>query len=138
MRDYVLNRLTFIILSITLSFCTPSRRITDQRSYYSVSRLDSIGNYYLIYAMRNDSVFQIASEKKRVANCDPIRVNSKYLFKLKSRIFTGEVNGKGITNATHDLVKCVGLDHDTEVCFDDNCVQDLFYTKNMEGLCYRP
>lgn len=130
--------LALIILIIAMSFCAPLRRTIDHKAYYTVTKLDSIGNYYLIYAMRNDSTFQIASEKTRVVNCDQLKVNSKYLFELKSRIFTGEVNGRKITTATNDLVKCVGLDRDTIVCFDDNCVQDLFYTENIEGLCYRP
>lgn len=129
---------SLIILTIVVSFCAPRRKSIDQTFYYSITKLDSVGNYYLIYATRNDSTFQIASEKTRVANCDKLQVNSKYLFKLKSRVFTGKINGKRITAATNDLVKCLGLDQETIVCFDDNCVQDLFYTENIAGLCYRP
>jgi hypothetical protein len=136
--SYYMRILTSIIFVITITFCAPLRSTQDQAHHYTVSRLDSIGNFYLIYAMRNDSIFQIASGKTRSTNCDPLEVNGKYVFKLKSRIFIGEVNGTKITRATNDLVKCIGLDRVTTVCFDDNCVQDLFYTENIAGLCYRP
>jgi len=128
--------LNLIIFAVTVSFCTPFSRTIAQS--YTINRIDSIENFYVIYATRNDSTFQIASKKAKVLNCDQLKINAKYSLKLKSRVFTGKANGAKITSATNDLVKCIGLDRVTVVCFDDNCVQDLFYTENIEGLCYRP
>ncbi len=121
-----------------MCFCSQFNTAHNQSLDYTVVRIDSVENYYLIYAKRNDSTFQIASKKVKVVGCTKLRVNDKYSFKLKSRIFTGEVGGRNISPATNDLVKCVGLDEDTVVCIDDNCVNDLFYSENIEDACYRP
>lgn len=132
MRIFIL-----IILAVTTCFCTTPRNTIDQEDFYIVTRIDSVGNFFLIYAIRNDSIFEIASKKTKVVDCDQLKVDKKYFFKLRSRIFTGEIDGGKIADVTNDLVKCIGLDRETTVCFDDNCVQDLFYTENIEGLCYR-
>lgn len=126
-----------IILAFVACFCTTSRNTTDQKDFYRITRLDSIGNFFLIYAMRNDSIFQIASKKSKNVDCDQLKVDNKYLFKLRSMIFTGEIGGGKITDDSNGLVKCIGLDRETTVCFDDSCVQDLFYTEDIEGLRYR-
>jgi hypothetical protein len=128
----------FLTIATAMCFCSQFNTAHNQSLDYTVVRIDSVENYYLIYAKRNDSTFQIASKKVKVVGCTKLRVNDKYSFKLKSRIFTGEVGGRNISPATNDLVKCVGLDEDTVVCIDDNCVNDLFYSENIEDACYRP
>ncbi len=128
--------LILILLLFATSFCTVPQEQGDLSQDYMITKIDSIGNYYSVYAMRNDSIFQIASKKSSVKNCNLLQVNGRYQLSLRSMLFVGEKDGINITRATNDLVKCVGVDETTSICFDDDSVQDLFYTDNLNGLCY--
>lgn len=126
-------RLVIFLVSIFVIFgCFSSQN----ESRYTIVKLESIGNFNKIYALRNDSTFQIISRKVTANDCDQIKIKSKYQLELKSIIFTDDLNNEKITYMTNHYVKCVVLDKDVSACIEDNTVQDLFYTPNLEGLCY--
>jgi hypothetical protein len=113
--------------------CSKDRASADPKSY-TILKIDSITNYYLVYGSRNDSIFKIVSKKENSAGvCQKIQPGKKYALNLRSSIITG----KNITPATNDLVQCIGFDSTTTICFEDSCVQDLFRTYNLKGLCHQ-
>jgi hypothetical protein len=120
---------------ISLANCVKKQSV-DSRELFTVAKIDSSGNFYLVYAVRNDSTFKIVSKKNIYKECDGIAINKSYPFKLRSSIFTGKVANGQITAMTNDLVECVGYDSVTTICFEDNCVRDLFSSDNLKGLCF--
>lgn len=103
---------------------------------YSVFKIDSINNYYLIYAKRNDSLFKIISEKQSVEKCNSIKVNKKYLFKLHS-IWNREehVGNSNVSLKYNNYINCIQLNENTEICIERDSINDLNYADNIKGLC---
>lgn len=130
-----------LLLAIVLFFygCRGTGTNSPEKTYlgnYQVTRIDSIGNYYLIYAFRNDSTFKIVSKKYAVKYCNRILQSNSYFFSLRSSLIDTSI-GEGLYSPKGNLsVNCHGYDNDTTICFEDGCVRDLFYADNIKGLCY--
>ena len=110
---------------------------TEQDSVlYNVSKIDSINNYYLIYARQGKYVYKIVSEKMVQPNCLDIKVGDSYRFDLRS-VF--EVNGRRIipANAIYELTGWQ-IDKSTVITFEGDSIRDIFYATNIKGLCFVP
>jgi hypothetical protein len=96
---------------------------------YTVKKLDSVNQFYLVYLERNDSVFKVLSKKEEVINCQPFQIGENYEFKLISWFKPEEIHlklrmsGVKIENAYITIER-------------DSVVGDLFTTENLKGLCY--
>jgi hypothetical protein len=106
---------------------------------YQVVRIDSVGNYLVIYANKNDSIFKVITKKVSEQNCRRIKINGTYDFRLKS-IF-GDNNlklGDGVLHPKSDLhVGCISFDSATMICYSEKgIVRDLFFDENMKGSCF--
>jgi hypothetical protein len=57
----------------------------DKFSYYEITKIDSLGNYYLIEAKNNKYIYRIASIKRSKLNCkNIIREGKIYQLDLRS------------------------------------------------------
>jgi len=99
---------------------------------YKVYKIDSIKNFYLIYAKRKDIPYKIVSEKTHVDNCEPIRVNEKYPFILHSRLSSRKI---GNTKIMPGNVDCFYYGDSTFICLED-AIYDLHSADNIKGLCF--
>lgn len=102
---------------------------------YHVTRIDSVGNYYTIYASRYDSTFKIVS-KKSPKKCLDIKVGSDYPFRLTSVLQDVHVGGQVFSPKENLLVTCFSFDEETTICYEDGCVKDLFEIDKANGLCW--
>jgi len=93
---------------------------------YKVVRIDSIGTVYLIYAQKDNLVYKIVSAKVESGDCKNIKVNGEYGFHLFTRFFSSRKTAPNITG-----VEVNG----TTVHVEDGCVDDLFNSINVKGLC---
>jgi hypothetical protein len=124
-----------LINLLIFCFSTSSKPSGESARSYFITRIDSTGNYYLLYASRNDSTFEIASVKEATTtNCNKVKLNERYTFRLQSRIY----QAGNITRQTNHHVECLTLDSITTVCFKKGSVRDLFFVDNLFGLCYDP
>jgi hypothetical protein len=125
-----MNNLLIIIL-ITLSCRTVNQELKIDKSDslsvtgYKISKIDSINEVYIIYAIRNDSIFKIVSEKEN-GGCKKIKKGHTYDLECQSLItgVSGKLHIAGVKfNGT--LIKLEG----------GKVVWDLFYCENLKGLC---
>lgn len=105
----------------------------QQEALYKVYKIDSIKNFYLIYAKRKDTLYKIVSQKAISENCISIRVNQKYPFILHSRLAE---RARGKIKILPGLVNCFSYAYDTVICFEGDSINDLHSAENVKGLCF--
>ena len=101
---------------------------------YKVYKIDSINNYYLIYAKKGHDLFKVVSKKERIKMCNSIIVNNVYEFHLHSIL---SINGHPIIPA-NEIMELSGfmIDHSTVIRFEGDSIRDLYYADNIKGLCF--
>ena len=116
--------LAFFIL--TLPTLVTEKPRSDEKGLFRVVKIQSIHDYYVIYASKDNLKYKIVSKKQSRDGCVKIRRNQEYKFELKELEFLGgsEVN-------------CVSFDKRTIICRceDEDCAFGLFMTNNLQGLC---
>lgn len=131
-----------ILLTLLIATACSHRNITRSNSSsnsvdttYTVYKIDSIGNFYLIYAKRTDTLYKIVSEKKYDLRCKKIKTGKSYSFNLVS-IGKNPIIIDGARMYAF-LVNCLTFDEETVICLErENGITDLFYTKDIKGLCF--
>ena len=102
---------------------------------YKVYKIDSINTYYLIYAKKGDTLYKIVSTKEIIENCERIKVNVRYDFKLHSSLSDFKI-GNVTIHQTDLNVSCYAYDASTYICLERDSINDLYYADNIKGLCY--
>lgn len=144
-----MNKVFFLLSFCVLLACNLSKKNTTSAGMqsssinkllgaYQVFKIDSLDNFYLIYATKNDSSYKILSEKTLLTNCNKIFVTGNYDFVLQ--------NAKDITitNESQTLkfylfnVDCLIYNDSTKICIErsGNFVPALFRATNVKGLCF--
>lgn len=104
--------------------------------FHKVIKIDSINNYYLIYTTKNDSLFKIVSEKSYLNNCKKIKEGKDYPLKVVSMSKSApSIAGIKISPVNYLDVQCFQFDKNTQICKEEG-IDDLYFTKNLNGLCY--
>jgi hypothetical protein len=137
----------FILLFVILGSCSHSKVLhtiqpneissdAQNTTPYKVYKIDSINNFYLIYARRSDSLYKIVSKKEGVENCNRIRENGMYDFKLHAHSENRTIGGAKILPQNSLLVNCFSYDDSTKICLERDSINDLHYAENIRGLCF--
>jgi hypothetical protein len=129
-----------LFLGILFFSTTCSRKSTasvinkKDSTSYDVYKIDSIHTYYLIYARQMENNYKILSPKEKSDNCNEIKVNNRYRFKIHS-IFI--VNGQPTIPAS-GINELSGwkFDDSTTINFEKGTVWGLFLADNIKGLCF--
>lgn len=132
MRNYIL----FIIFSIFIISCVGSRNALEDMNSYSIYKIDSINNYYLIYARKNDSIYKIVSKKEKMEDCKKIKLGKKYNLELQSlKSQTPVIDGVKISPVNYLDINCFTFEDNTQICKEEG-VYDLYFAENIKGLCF--
>jgi hypothetical protein len=100
---------------------------------YQVYKIDSINNYYIIYAKSGVKLFKIVSPKFKINQCNKIIVDNVYKFHLHSMLY---VNGHSIIPANQKFeISGWRIDDSTTIDFEGDSIRDLYYADNVKGLC---
>ena len=106
-------------------------------SIFTVRKIDSINNYYFIYAKRNNKWFKIVSKKEKNIRNNKIKINTDYRFSLHSiwneKVMIGGIN---VSPSQTPYVTCLGFEEKTMICIERDSINDLFSSKNLNGLNY--
>lgn len=101
---------------------------------YQVYEIDSINNYYLIYAKKNDMNYKMVSKKYNDSNCTSLMVGNYYNFKLHS-VFSS--NGEPLFLKGMAHLYAWKPDENTVITLEgDGAFRNLFFIENLKGLCY--
>lgn len=108
-------------------------------SGYEVCRIDSIKNWYIIYAERNDSVFKIVSMKKAESQCNMIFIGERYNLSLQKRIENVlSSNGLKLIPMNYLSIQNTSYNEDTDVFIEhEDGVFELYTCVNLSGLCLK-
>lgn len=125
-----------LVFAITfISACVGTQHSIDDRKMdgFRVTRIDSSSNkVYVIYAKRNDTIFKIVSFRED-SDCVKIKANRYYNFELES-LFLRNLNGQDLS--PNALPHVEGIDyHGVLITLERDSINDLFYAKNLVGLC---
>jgi len=124
-----------ILCSCSLSKSRTPTQTISAFELYKVYKIDSIHNFYLIYAKKRDSIYKIVSQKYMDESCNRIRVNNEYQFNLHSSLTNRRIGSDVILPQNSLLVNCFYYDDSTTICIERDSINDLHYATNVRGLC---
>lgn len=139
-----INKIYLIICFIVLSI-SKAYSIGKSDSLYKILKIYTRGDYHVIHAQRNDSLFKIISKKvlpDKKANLEQLKKGKYYYFD-----FGGEDNDttkakidplKGVMNYLDVKNNKFFIDGETKIKFTKRFHCRLYKTKNLIGLYYVP
>lgn len=96
---------------------------TVNQPVYEIYRIDSVSNFYLIYAKMDTMRYEIVSEKVPSQTCEPIVIGKSYPLILHSK-------WEQFTNSQQPLEDSLIIQPNQEEGF-----YDLYHASNLKGLC---
>ncbi len=132
-----LSLLLILSVSCSVSKLSSSKQRGNYSNYYKVYKIDSVNNFYLIYARKRDSLYKIVSQKHATANCVRIQENGEYEFTLHSSLSNRSVGTDVILPQNSLSVNCFNYNDSTTICLERDSINDLFYADNLKGLCFK-
>lgn len=129
--------LSLFLVSVVFSnlFCSNNKgaipiAVNTIDSSYKVYRIDSVSNFYLVYASRDSIRHKIVSSKQSCEKGDRIEIGNNYTFRLRSMLYDFD----GVKVVPGGLVGCIYVDGATKICIEDS-ITDLESAENLIGLC---
>lgn len=133
-----MKNLIATILTITTIACSTTKKNCKQdEDMYSITKIDSVDNYYVIYGKFKDDNYKLISEKTNSKCGNEVVVGKKYNLKTQS-IFTMKIMVKDTVREISNNVniKCMTLGK-TIICKEyENGIYDVLKSENLQGLCY--
>jgi hypothetical protein len=130
--------LIFFFFGIGLSYSFTNKSNDSKKIDYTIIKIDSIKNWYFIYATRNDSVFKIVSIKNKNCKCERISIGKRYHLELQKRLENVlSKDGLKIIPMNYLDESGIAFDQNTDVFVPhEKGTFGLYSCKNMEGLCH--
>lgn len=128
--------IAFIILFSALPiYSCGAQEAAVVRGIYSIRNIDSIDNYYILYARNKGDIYKIVSRKNGYKESfrKRLRLGNSYAFILFSKRYERGIMGPFSTLE----VSCMLFDDSTGICVERGCVNDLFETRQLNGLFYK-
>jgi hypothetical protein len=120
----------FIVIVCFNLKCIDRYNTQNANTSYHVYKVDSLNNFYLIYASKQGGKYKIVSEKKHCESGDKILKAGYYEFDLYSIIYNSD------TLPIHPGgVGSIQVDSLTTIFLEDS-IYDIFSAKNINGLCF--
>ncbi len=129
---------TFIIIGIILLSGNNEKDSQYKQDDYQICKIDSIKNWYLIYAVRNDSIFKIASMKKTHEECERIIIGKKYNFLLQKRLENVlSSNGLKMLPINYLHIEEQNFNDSTDIFIKyEEGVYGIYTCENLEEICF--
>ena len=131
-----------IVFSIIIFICScifarkntvDRNAVSNNDSLFSVYKIDSINNYYLVYLEKNENKYKIVS-KKTHSKGKKIEINDKHYFNMRSLTYKYWFRDRELFYG--EYVTCFTFEENTVICKEGNEINALYETKNLDGLNY--
>ena len=135
MKNYI-----FIVLMVLFSSCVGKKSTVTENKVegYRIEKIKKKGDWYIIYAVKEDTLYKIISKenKKGVSDCQRIKKGNKYKFQLKSeKDFAPTIDGIKISPINFN--GCYYYSDNTLICLEpENGIWELFTEQNVKGLYF--
>jgi hypothetical protein len=103
-------------------------------SLFYIYGLDSVNNWYLIYAKKRDTLYEIISPKEPCAEA-PIQINKTYSLTVASVWRNAQIVHGSIPDGFVIFSNGVAVDDSTIIRPDGELITDLHMAMNIKGLC---
>ena len=134
-----MKNLIFVLAAILIFFaCTTSKKLITNEKLYRIKEINKQNSWYVIYAEMNGNLHKIVSRQDdtHYSNCKNIIVGKYYVFELKSRKENAP-NVNGVKLDPINYTGCYQYDSITTICLEPKRgILDLFYTDDLNGICY--
>ncbi|MCC2591109.1 hypothetical protein [Chryseobacterium sp. MFBS3-17] len=141
-KKYIPHLFIFCFLGLQVS-CIANNAIVNteisNKENYTVYKIDSINNYYLIYLNFKEKNYKVISKKELTTKCEIIKQGDQYsYFNLERIIKPEDYIPKNVkTGSPLEFVPdCIKFDEQTEICRDRG-MDNIYSTPNLIGLCYK-
>src|SRR6218665_62905 len=136
-----MKSIAYIYFVFILFSCSSSNFLTQDKSAsgYLIKKIRTKNSWYIIYAEKQDSLYKIVTgREKGNENCQKIVVGKYYNLELYSRRENAAViNGIKLKPVNQLDIECFEYDDKTQICIEPkNGIYDLYYTRDLKGLCY--
>lgn len=147
-KDFIKFKQLIFLFAIIFIFSCNRRLVNNSEnlvvntikdSIFTVHKIDSINNYYVVYLKKSDTWFKIVSKKDSEGESrNKIEIEKSYFFSLHS-LWDEKliINGIDVSLSKTPNVQCIGFDEKTSICIERDSINDLFTTKNLQGLKYQ-
>lgn len=104
-------------------------------NYYLIEKIDSVANFYIIYAGRGAQKFKIISIMTQDTLLTKIKCGNRYDLRLFSVLKDVKIDDISLPNFHN--IDCVALNDTLSTCIErQNFIYDLFRAKNLRGLYF--
>lgn len=124
------------LVLVTILSCN-SMRINDIHNSYKISNIEKNNNWYVIHALRNDSLFKIVLDSPTYNICTKkIQIGKDYLLNLKSLKSIISESGDKFVSMNYIDVRCTRFDEQTTICIQpDKKNYDLYFIDAIDVFC---
>lgn len=135
-----MNKYLYIISVILFSSCAVKKDpITEKKTdSYLVEKIRKKGEWYMIYASKEDTLYKIISKKSKDINglCTKIKRGKEYDFILQSeKNFAPTIDGIKINPV--NFSGCYYYSGNTLICLEpENGIWELYTAENIKGLIF--
>lgn len=125
----------YLVLLALLS-CN-SIKVSNKHNSFKVSKIEKNANWYVIYAIRNDSLFKIVLEEQNYNKCTKkIQLGKDYFFNIKSFKSIISESGDKFVSINYIDVPCTAFDEQTTICIEpDKKNYDLYFIEDIASFC---
>lgn len=136
MKNTIIIMVNFCFALLVSSCKSKDIAINNSSKQYSVYKIDSLNNFYLIYAKKDKELYKIVSKKVRDNRCNKvIKVGLSYDFILHSINKNAPViGGVKIAPINSADINCYQLDKETSIRKEAG-INDLYLADNIIGKC---
>lgn len=137
-----INAIYVLIFFFVFVFKYSHAGTTD--SFYKITRIKTKGDYFIIHAERNDSLFKIISKKtqEKESDLELLKKGNYYDFDFGNNDKNNAGNGAetldGVVNYLDIDNKAAFVDGKTRIKFTKRFHYRLYTTKNLIGIHYIP
>lgn len=128
----------YLVLIFFVTFYCKAQTVSDSKTKkeFMVSKIDSIGNFYIIDLINSSKIYRVISRKelKKEKKNVIIKEGNSYLFNIENYPNYSISNNNPILGF-NSSVNCFILDEKTKVCKESN-INAIYTTKELYGLYY--
>ena len=125
--------LATVVIFLSITGCGGGKKIAVTKAGYAsyrVYKIDSLNNWYIIFAKSDKNYCKILS-KKNDDNIDLDKIENKRNYLLELQSFSQLNYSQHIISSNVD---CFSLDSITKICKEPPRFKDLYFTTSLSGL----
>jgi len=134
MKNFIIISLIFLLFS-----CSVTKKIDQDHNNtsYLIKKIKSKHDWYIFYAVRNDTTYKIVSKKETVQNKASIKIVVGKYYNLILHSNIPVIDGVKMQPINYLDVECLHFDTNTIICIEPKKgIYDLYSAENIKGLYY--